>query len=818
MTPVYPAGPPEGEHYDQTTVLADLRYAIRSLRRSPLFAASVIATIGLGLGVLCSGFTILNAYILKPIDLPEPHTLYELGWDTTTVRRHRFTLDDFEALRDSTPHFSPLAAGSETTVMRDGALLGGLLVTGDFFQVLRLEAAIGRTLTPADAAAPGQGAVVVLSNAVWLARFGGDPAIVGKTIVLRQQRFDVVGVLPRGFALPGLEMVGFYVPLTMASAFDVPNPWNQASPPSLLAIGRLTSGATESQARAWFDVWLRQRFPPGSESAPAALRVETRGRRIPLDGIVLTMFLLIMAIFALVLLVACANVTNLVLARGFARQREIAVRLSLGARRGLVIRQLMIESLVLAVPAAGLGLALTMVTVRVFPSLIVASFPLRGIPFEVLLAPLDPDWRVVSVLTIAAVVSAVFVSLMPALHVTRANLVRASKGDEALDARRSRLRTGLVALQIGACVLFLVAAIAFVDRSTQIANPDTNRNYERVADVRIAPGLRAAVVARLAGDPAVEQIAAAWRPPMTATLQPLDILASESRIQQTVGFTVVSSEYFPMFGIRIVRGRPFTAREADEGAALAIVSDATARTLWPGGDPIGQTFDLLPQQGRSARRPRHTSVRVIGVAEDVVSGSLQDGVDRTCVYFTTGFRGPGELSLLVRSRGDLASTRAAVLAAVNAIEKDAPYRFTPIVEMIAGQAWVFKAFSITATTLGVIGLLLAFSGTYAVVAFLVTQRTREFGIRMALGASVRQLVSGMMGETMRTAAIGLAGGAAVALMLNRATSGAIMLVPPIALRPYVVAIGIMVVATATAALLTALRTTRIDPSKALRVE
>jgi hypothetical protein len=334
----------------------------------------------------------------------------------------------------------------------------------------------------------------------------------------------------------------------------------------------------------------------------------------------------------------------------------------------------------------------------------------------------------------------------------------------------------------------------------------------------MAPRLRTAVVARLDGDPAIDQIAAAWRPPMTATLQPLDVLASETRIQQTVGFTVVSSEYFPVFGIRIVRGRSFTAREADEGAALAIVSDATARTLWPGVDPLGQTLDLLPPQGRSARRPPHTSVRVIGVAEDVVTGSLQDGVDRTCVYFTTGFSDPGELSLLVRSRGDLASTRAAVLAAVNTIEKDAPYRFTPIVDMLGGQAWVFKAFSVTAATLGVIGLLLAFSGTYAVVAFLVTQRTREFGIRMALGASVRQLVSGMMGETMRTAAIGLAGGAAVALALNRAASGAIMLVPPIALRPYVVAIGIMLLATATAALLPSLRTTRIDPSKALRVE
>jgi len=801
-----------------SAMLADFRYALRSLRRSPLFAMSVTATIGIGLGVLCSGFTILNAYILKPIDLPEPHTLYELSWDTNTQRRHRFTLRDFEALRDSTRHFSPLAAGSETTVMQDGATMAGLLVTGDFFQVLRLQPAMGRPLTPADAAAPGQGAVVVLSNATWRTRYGADPAIIGKTIVLRQQRFDVVGVLPRGFSVPGLEFVGFFAPLTMAGAFDVPNPWSEASPPSLLAIGRLAGGTSESQARAWFDVWLHQQFPTGSESAPIAVRVESRGKRIPLDGVVLTMFLLIMSVFALVLLVACANVTNLVLARGVGRQREIAVRLSLGARRGLVIRQLIIESLVLAVPSAVLGLALTMVTVRAFPSLMVATFPLRAIPFEVLLAPLDPDWRVLSVLAIAAVVSSVLVSLMPALHVTRANLVRASKGDEALDARRSRLRTGLVALQIGACVLFIVAAFGFVERSTSIANPDSHRNYERVADVRVAPRLRAAVVSRLAGDPAVEQIAAAWRPPMTATLQSLDVLASESRIQQTVGFTVVSSEYFPVFGIRLVQGRAFTAREADEGAALAIVSAATARTLWPGVGPIGQTLDLLPSQRPAIRRPTHTSVRVIGVAEDVVSGSLQDGVDKTCVYFTTGFRDPGELSVLVRTRGDMTAARTAVNDAVNAIEKDAPYRFTPIMDMIGGQAWVFRAFSVTASVLGGIGLLLAFSGTYAVVAFLVTQRAREFGIRMALGASVRQLVEGLMGETLRTASIGLAGGAAVAFGLNRLAASTLMLAPPVVLRPYVVAVGIMLLATAIAALLPSLRTTRIDPSKALRVE
>jgi ABC-type antimicrobial peptide transport system permease subunit len=166
----------------------------------------------------------------------------------------------------------------------------------------------------------------------------------------------------------------------------------------------------------------------------------------------------------------------------------------------------------------------------------------------------------------------------------------------------------------------------------------------------------------------------------------------------------------------------------------------------------------------------------------------------------------------------MAATKAAVVGAINAIEKDAPYQFTPIVELLGGQAWVFRAFSVTASILGVIGLLLAFSGTYAVVAFLVTQRTREFGIRMALGASVRQLVEGLMGETLRTAGMGLAGGGVIAFALNRLAAGTLLVAPPVALRPYVVAVGIMLLATAIAALLPSLRTTRIDPSKALRVE
>jgi hypothetical protein len=483
-----------------------------------------------------------------------------------------------------------------------------------------------------------------------------------------------------------------------------------------------------------------------------------------------------------------------------------------------VIRQLIVESLVLAVPAACIGLALTTVMARVFPAVIAATFPMRTLPLEGILIPLDPDIRVLAMLSIAAVISAVLVSLMPALHVTRANLVRASKGDEALDPRRSRLRTGLVALQVGACVMFLVSAVGFVEQSRRMASPDRDRGYDRVADVRMSPRLRGPVVSRLTTDPAVEQLAAAWRPPMSGTLRQIDIIASESRLEQTVGFNAVSPDYFPMFGIRLIRGRTFTAREADDNAAVAMVSAATAATLWPGIDPSGQSLELIPNGRRPDRLPAHRSVRVIGVVEDVVSGSLQEGLDPTCVYFTTGFSDPGDLSILVRARSDIVAAKAAVTTAVNAIETDAPFRFTSIADVVGAQTWVFKAFSVAASILGGIGLVLAFSGTYAVVAFLVAQRRREFGIRMALGASVRHIVSGIVIETFRTAGIGLAGGVLVTFALARIASGAVPFAPPITWPPYALALTVVAIATAAAALLPSLRTTRIDPSKALRVE
>jgi predicted permease len=805
-------------------VLADIRYAVRGLRRSPLFAASVAATIGLGLGVLCSAVTFLNAYVLKPIDLPDPYALYALTWDTADLRRHSFTLADFEALRDSAPHFSSLAAGQQTRVMQGDTVMAGGLVTGNYFAMLGAAPALGRLLTPADASAPGDRPVVVLSDYAWRTRYGADANIVGTLIELGRQRFEVIGVTPPRFGLSGEELVGFWAPLTMARAFNAADPWNPASPPSLFVVGRLRADATEAQARAAFDVWLRQRFTAGTDGAPTAVRVESRATRLPLAGPVLALVALIVAAFGLVLLVACANVTNLLLARALGRQREIAVRLSLGASRWRVARQLAIESLVLAVPASAVGLAITMVSARVIPALMLATFPSGVVQIDQIVMSIDPDLRVLAVLFTAAVTSALLVTLAPAARAARANLVRASKGDVALDSRRSRLRTGLVAMQIGACTLFLVWATGLIEQSRDNANPDTHISHQRVVDVRMTAKLRAEIADRLAADPTVERVAAAWKSPLAGPLEPIGVVASATRLERIAGFTVVSPEYFPLFDIRVVRGHAFTAEEADQNAPVVVVSEATARLLWPDLDPIGQTLEITPARvvrgpnAPAARRPPHTNVRVIGVAEDVVNGALLDGVDETCIYFATSLRSPTAQTILVRARSDAATVRAAVGTAVRAIEPDATFTLFPLLEMMGAMAWVFQALSTTASVLGAIGLLLAFSGTYAVVAFLMTQRTRELGIRMALGATVQGIVSGMIGETLRIALVGLGCAVVLAALAAGYFSGPLPFIPMFGARAYLTGTIIVLTATVMAALLPSLRAARIDPSKALRVE
>ncbi len=800
------------------SIFQDVRYAVRTIGRAPLFAATVAATMGLALGLVGSAFTLLNAYLIRPVNLPNPRALYVLSWDTETTYYERFGLADYEALEPEARRLASVAATLDASVMQDAVSTRGLLVTGNYFEMLGARPAVGRLLRRDDAAARGARPVVVLSHELWRSRYGSDPAIVGQRITLGRQRFEVVGVTEPHAQLTRQELVNFWAPLTMADAFRNADVWSKPDARTLGVIGRLRENVTATSMRAWLEVWLRGRFPPPSDATPVAVRVESLATRLLVDNEAVMMFVLIMSAFGLVLLVAAANITNLMLARALARQPEIAVRLALGASRWRVARQLIAESLVLAVPAAAAGLALVTVAARAVTALIVATWPAGAPPLQNILLPLEPDVRVMAFLAAMAVVSAVLITLAPAARLAGMRLAQASRGEASTSRHGSRLRSGLVAMQIGACALFLIGAIGLLDQSSRLANPPLNLAYERVSSVSIDAAVRPKVAAQLASDATVQSVAGAWRMPMGNSLPTTAVKASTTNIATSVGYTGVSPEYFALFDIRIVRGRPFTPAEAAAGSAVALVSNATAAALWPGLDPIGQTVEVATVSDRrsDARLPRGR-VQVIGVAEDVSNGAIMDGIDATCVYFLTDVHGPANMALLVRGRTDDDIVPLAVTAAVNRVAPDTPFQLFSLRAGVADTAWGFRGISLVISVLGVVGLLFAYSGTHAVVSFLMAQRKREFGVRMALGASAQQIVLGMLIQTSRAGLIGLAVGLAVAVgLLRLLTSVATIL--DFGARPFVVGAATVLIAMTLAALVPLLGTARIDPAQTLRTE
>jgi predicted permease len=799
------------------SLVQDLRYACRGLRRSPFFAASAAGTIGIGLGILCSAFTIVNAYLFKAVNLPQPHELYGLSWDTAAQQRHEFSLADFDALAEDNPVFADVAAGRGVAATRNGTPIFGHVVSRDYFTVMRGPAALGRPIARTDFVTPAHGAVVVLSHEAWRTHFRADASIVGQEITLVNTRFVVIGVTRAGATLPGDETISFWVPMTMAAVFGGLDATQDATR-SLFVVGRRHAEVSPEQVRAWFDTWLRQRFRSDPDLTPTRTRVDSLATRIPVNRGTLTVFSLLTAAFGLVLLVACANVTNMLLARGLGRQRELGVRVSLGASRWQIVRQLMVESLLLSVPAAAVGLALTMATARMFPRLVTTTIPAGAQVASLFLAPFDPDVHVLALLTGAGVLAALLAGLSPAVQLTRVNLVDAMRGQIGPSTRIAHARTAFVAVQIATCVLFLVAAIGLVVESSRMASDETGLEYERVLDLRAPANVRPAIAAELAARGDVEQVVAVWRPPLISPMASLRVRPLPGSQQLNAGFMAVSPEYFSALGVQIRQGRGFSLLEAEQDLAVVVVSDATARAFWPQQDPLGQVLEVLPPAAGAPLQPRHSRVTVIGVAEDVTNGTLLDGVAPTTVYFATTAASPQAARLLVRTRGDAATAIKPIADALDAAHPDAAIQIVPLQQHTALQVWAFRAFSAAAVIPAVLGLVLAFAGTYGVVAFVMAQRTREFGIRMALGASAVDIIGGVVGSTVRTGFFAAAFGLAATVAAIRGASAVFDIVPVIGLGIYATSVFVVVLASAVAALLPAMRAVRLNPAIALRAE
>jgi len=381
----------------------DIRYAFRVFRKAPGFALSVVATIALGLGLNTTVFTIFNAYVLRPLAVRDPYSLYKLIWNNRSGLSSGFQWLEFESLRKDNPAFSEVVGQHYLFARVEGHPLHGELVTGNYFRMLGVSAVRGRMLLPADASVPGGEPVMVLSYLAWQRKFGGDPNMLGKKLVVHGHPLEVIGIVKPEFTGLGDVPRDFWAPLTMAGQLaDGPNLFGPENPARVEVVGRLRHGLSQSRATAALATRVREigAARPDIEK-PTGARLESQATAIHLTAEFVAFFSVILAAFGLILLIACANVANLMLARAMARAREIGIRLSLGAARGRLIRQLLTESILLALPAGAGGFAISQATVQFGEKLMFATMP-RDFAEFVTLVPLPPDARVFVLMLVAA--------------------------------------------------------------------------------------------------------------------------------------------------------------------------------------------------------------------------------------------------------------------------------------------------------------------------------------------------------------------------------------------------------------------------------
>jgi predicted permease len=792
----------------------DLRYALHCFCKTPLFAGTVIVTIGLALGLNTALFTAFNAYVLSPFPVQDPYSLYEFWWNTHTTTGRGFSYDEFQHVSEQNPAFADAIAMRRAQVTSGKDLFNGQLVSGNYFSMLGVPPELGRTLGLSDALAPGSNAVIVLSHAAWQSKFGGDPAIIGRRIQLQGHRFEIVGVARRGFTGIINPPADFWAPVTMcAQLIDGPDLFTSGIHP-LEVIGRLKPFLTPEQARAASLVFAKQ-FTAGRASRDQVLSIglESDATAVRLDNA--AGFAPCFIAFILVLLLACANVANIMLARAMARQREIGVRLALGAARPRLVRQLVTEGAVLAVPSAALGCGIAWLAARFGPGMFFSIIP-PEFARRIRLLPIELDWRVFLFVFGAAIAATIGFALAPALQATRTDLVQASRGGSAPHAGAGRLRNALVVVQVAICVLLLICTGVLIRGEQRVESLDIGLQVHEVLELDVRPELRTKVLARLESDPVVESIAAVWRTPLYGELRAV-LVSTGSGSFAAAGYNFVSPEYFQVFGLPLTRGRNFTADEARGESPVAIVSEATARLFWPHSEALGQTLQLQSTSVdiRADKYPPYATARVIGVAHDAVSGSVVTGQDPTCIYFPSSAAANGMRSFVLRVRGNSEAVRQSLDTSLATSFPNLDGHLAPMQQVLDVQYFPFRVFSWISQGLGILALLLTVVGIYGVIAYLVSQRSREIGIRIALGAGGGRVVNLVLSQSLKLAAVGLVIGFLVSLAAVKILASLLMIhfLDPLV---YVPAIATVLFAAVCAAWLPARRASSLDPMSILR--
>ncbi|HUP65935.1 MAG TPA: ABC transporter permease [Thermoanaerobaculia bacterium] len=815
--------------------VSDIRFAVRSLAKNPGFTLTVIAVLTLGIGLNAAVFTMLKGLALTPLGgVDRSASLAVMVGETSTGRHLRVSYPDYEHIRENHRGFSELFGSSLVTVSlgkgRTARLVSGELVTGNYFQVMGVGAQLGRTLLPSDEIAPGKHPVIVVSDGLWRRDYEADPDIVGKTVEINGLPLTVVGVTDPEFHGTIVSYdVEVFIPVMMGPQIGLEGGLPKEAKADFLTDRRaevlfphgylrpessVASAAAEAQAlwsalsrdRSLTDATMQMRVFPFSESP-------TGGQTFVLPTL---MALSAMGLF--VLLIACANIAGLVMVRGVSRQGEIAVRLALGASRTRIIRLLILENLILAIPGAALGLLLAW---RGIPVLV--GYAQRVAAPQRLYFNMEVDGLVIGFAVLVACGSGLVFGFVPALRSSRSDLVPGMKEASPRGAARGRLRSALVVAQIAVSLLLLVGA-GLMTRSLEAARrSDPGFDATHVANVALDLKLNRhdeasgrvfyrRLLSAAREDAGVETASLAAYLPLSVTGTrelPVEVDGYEPRRDEDMSFmgNIVGPDYFRALRIEMVTGREFEERDDETAEPVAIVNATLAERFWGGApDAVGKRIRVSEGDWRT----------VIGVASDIKYSQINEP-PRPYVYipffqsYRSGMilhtRGPAPVETLVEQ----------ARAQVAALDADLPVLFArPMIERTSA-ALIFLNFAATMLFIfGVAGMALSALGTYGLVSYTVRQSTHEIGIRMALGATSAAVVRTFLARGLKLGAIGAALGIIGALGAGRLLGGVMYGVSSTDVPSFSIALVVVLTGVILATIFPAWRAARVNPLTALR--
>jgi predicted permease len=846
------------------TLLRDLRVAVRVLLATKSWTLVVLLSLALGIGANTALFTAVNGLLLQTVAVREPERLVRFNWTgkndmvrsssdygysggtPTRNVRSTFSAAILEQFRAANTTLAGLAAGApmaDVNVILDGTaqLASSYQASGNYFSVLGVEASPGRVFGEGDdrpAAAP----VAVISHAYWQKRFAGQPSAIGRVVSINGQMVTIVGVTPPAFA--GIQRLGaeppdITVPLAFDAVFNPPLPNLEGKvPPArmtqpthwwLQMVGRSKPGISLEQVRANFATVFQHTAKAGMADYQASLTAEEkalsinkpRGESLPellvkpaghgyydIDPQAQRSAGFLAVVVAIVLLIVCANVANLLLSRATSRHREIAVRLSMGATRWRLVRQLLTESLLLASLGGALGV-------------VVGYWAKALLPFG---AKATLDWRVFGFVAGVSMLTGVIFGLAPALRATRVDLSGAMKeSGRSVIGARSRLGKGLVVAQVALSLVLIVGAGLFLRTLANLQRVDVGFDSTNLLMFNVDPGVnrydgaRAAqlfqqMLERLSALPGVRSAAVT----RTALLSGSTSTTSMFRQGQTSAtaaepgmyFMEVSPTFFATMGIPLQRGRGFTARDDLQAPKVVILNEAAARRLFPDGDAVGRRI------GNSFEKSGE--LEIIGVVRDTKYSSLRDPGPPT--MYRPSWQGTSRrANIVLRTAGDPLALTQAVRKAMQELAPTLPIKeFTSQTDQIAKRVEQERLFATAYTAFGGLALLLACIGLFGLMSYNVARRTTEIGVRMALGAQRRTVVGMVLRESMWLVAIGAVLGVAAALWAGRFVEPVLFGLSPRDPLTIASAVGVIVVVAAVAGYLPARRAARVDPMHALR--